>query len=101
MRHYGFWRLVSLENIDPTKFCGCNHLVSAVQSRGIRNIYGLTPTTAVSEQKVKEKKRKYWKRNLDMEQSISTRNSAPNKASTTKACGVNDDVLQPRGALDN
>ena len=35
-----------------------------------------------------------------MEQSILTRNDAPNKALATNSARVNDDTLQPGGTLD-
>ena len=41
-------------------------MVSEVQCRGIRKKYWSTPTTAISERRETEKKRKDHKRKLDM-----------------------------------
>ena len=51
MSNYEFQHMIFLENIDSTSYCGRNHLVSAVQRRGIRKQGGYTPNTTVSEQK--------------------------------------------------
>ena len=80
MSNYKFCRLVCLVNIDPTNFDGRNYLVSAVQHQGTRKKYGSTPNTTASERREVENKRKYWKRKLDMEQSIVIRNITPKKA---------------------
>ena len=85
MSHYEFCRLFLLANIDPTNVFGQNHLVSAVQGQGIRKIDGSTPTTTVSERREIENKWKEWKRNLDMEKSIVTRNITPKKDLGMKA----------------
>ena len=66
--------------------------------------YGSANTTTVSSRKLIEKKRKYCKRKLDMEQSILIRKAAlkkaaPKKAFVIKSPRVNDDALQPWGAL--
>ena len=86
--------------IYPTNFGSSSHLVSEVQHRGIRKNNGSTPTTTVLEQKAKEKKRQYQKRKLSTKKSALTRKYASKKALVTKAPRVNDDALQPGGALD-
>ena len=100
MSRHEFWCLVCLANIDPAKFGGRNHLVSALQIRGMRKKYGSTPTTTVSSRREIEKKRKDRKRKLDKEKSIVTRNIASNETMVIKTPRVNDDALQTGGALD-
>ena len=80
MSNYVFRRLVLLADIDPKTFCSHDHLVSAVQRQVIRKKYGSTPNTTASERREVENKRQYWKRKLDMEQSIVIRNITPKKA---------------------
>ena len=99
MSHYEFRRLVCLTKVDTTNCGGRYHLVSAVQRLGIRKKDGSTPTTNVSAWIEIGKKWQDRKRNLDMEKSIVTRNIASKKALGTKAPRVNDDALQPGGAL--
>ena len=48
MSHYENRCLVCLAKIEPTFFCGRDHLVSAVQRQGTRKKDGSTPTTNVS-----------------------------------------------------
>ena len=84
MSHYKLRHLYCLGNIDPTHFGRCNHLVSEVQCRGIWRNYGYTSTTDVSKRREIENKRKYWKRKIDVEKSIVTRNTAPKKALIAK-----------------
>ena len=74
MIHYEFRSLVCLANIDPTNFGGRDHLVSAVQRRGIRKNDGSKPNTTVSARREIEKKRQDWKRKLDKEKSAVTSN---------------------------
>ena len=57
--HYEFQRLDCLAKIDPNFFGSRDHLVSAVQRRGIIKKDGSKPTTTFSAQKEIEKKRKY------------------------------------------
>ena len=44
MSHYEFRCLILLAIIDPINVGRCNHLVSVVQRRGIRENDGYTPT---------------------------------------------------------
>ena len=67
MSNYEFWYMACLEKSDPTNCGGRGDMVSTVQLRGITKKDGSTPTTTFLEWKEKEKKRQYWKRNLDME----------------------------------
>ena len=99
MSNYEFWRLICLENIDPTKFGGRNYLVSVVQRQGKIKKYGHTTTTNVSARNTIEKKRKYRKRNMETYQSILNRKSPPKMALATQVHRVNEDALQPVCAL--
>ena len=100
MINYEFWHLVCFAKIDPTIFCSRDHLVSAVQQRGIRKKDGYITTTTASARIEIGKKRKYRKRKLDTEKSAATIKISSMKALGKKAPRVNDDALQPGGALD-
>ena len=92
---FGIW--FACQILTP-HFGGRDHLVSAVQRQGKRKKDGSTPTIFLSWKDI-EKKLQYQKRNLDMEKSIVTRKKLSRKALGTKAPWVNDDALQPGGAL--
>ena len=100
MRHHEFWRLICLANIDPINFGVRNHLVSAVQQRGIRKKYGSTHANTILARREIEKKGQYLKRNLDMDMSVVTKKTISKKDVVTKTHRVNDDALQPGCALD-
>ena len=99
MSRYDLWRLVFLSKIDPTHFGGRDHLVSAIQQQGIIKKYGSITTPNVSEWREIEKKWQDRNRKLDMEMSSTTRKNTPKKDVRTKVSRVNDDAVQPGGAL--
>ena len=79
--HESLWVLASglLGKYWPTIFGGCNHLVYTVQRQGIRKKYGSTPTTTFSARQEIEKKLRDHKRDMNLDQSILTRNIASKK----------------------